>query len=73
VVEASVPGSTPEDVSVTVNNGVLTIEPRETEETNQEYKQYLRPERYSGYLYRQVALSGNFDEDKAEATFRTAS
>ena len=70
VVEASVPGYKPEEVSVTVNDGVLTIEARKTEETKQEDKQYLRQERYSGYLYRQVALGGNLEEDKAQATFK---
>jgi HSP20 family protein len=70
VVEASVPGFKPEEVSVTVDDGVLTIEARKTEAIDQEDRQYLRQERYSGYLYRQVALGGNLEEDKAEATFK---
>src|SRR2546423_15250491 len=41
-IEASVPGFRPEDVSVTLDGGVLTISAERTEESEEKEKSYLR-------------------------------
>lgn len=68
-ITASVPGFDPEDVSVTVDNGVLTIAAQRQQESEQEEGNYVRRERYSGRLFRQVNLGDGVDGDKAQATF----
>ena len=70
VVEASVPGYGPEDVNVTVDNGVLTIDAQRQEETAQDEKDYIRRERYQGRYFRQVTLGDTVDGDKASAQFK---
>jgi len=70
VVEASVPGFSPDQVSVTVDAGVLTIGANREAAEKQEAGQYLRRERYSGQFYRQVALGDQVDGASAEASFR---
>ncbi|GAC1331066.1 MAG: hypothetical protein NVSMB17_08900 [Candidatus Dormibacteria bacterium] len=70
VVEASVPGFAPEEVSVTVDAGVLTISATHETSDEQAAGQYLRRERYVGQFYRQVALGDQVDGEKAEASFR---
>jgi HSP20 family protein len=68
VVEASVPGFTPEEVSVTFDGGVLTIMANR-EESREAQGDYLRRERYAGRYYRQVSLGDQVDGDQARATF----
>jgi HSP20 family protein len=72
VIRASVPGFKPEEVNVTVDNGVLTIDARhseEREEKDKEGKNVIRRERYSGRLYRQIALGEGVDSEKVNARF----
>ncbi len=71
-IRASVPGFKPEEVDVTVDNGVLTIDARhdeEREEKDREGKNILRRERYTGRLYRQVPLGEGVDSENAQARF----
>jgi HSP20 family protein len=69
VIEASVPGFSPDEVTVTVDGGVLTISAAHTEAEDQQEGDFLRRERYVGQLYRQVALGDQVDGDRAEAVF----
>jgi len=71
-IRASVPGFKPEEVSVTVDGGVLTIDARhdeEREEKDKEGKNVVRRERYTGRLYRQIALGEGVDSEKVQARF----
>jgi HSP20 family protein len=71
VIRASVPGFTPDEVNVTVDSGVLTIDARHEEEKEEKDKKgaVLRRERYTGRLYRQIALGDGVKSDTAKATF----
>jgi HSP20 family protein len=70
-ITASVPGFRPDDVNVTVSDGVLTIDAKRDEESNEEdEKGYVRRERYSGRLFRQVSLGSEVDGEKARAEFK---
>jgi HSP20 family protein len=71
-IRASVPGFKPEEVSVTVDAGVLTIDARreeEREEKDKEGKNVVRRERYTGRLYRQIALGEGVDSENVQARF----
>jgi HSP20 family protein len=68
VVQASVPGFKPQEVSVTFDGGVLTIATRHADE-QETGGQYLRRERRVGRFYRQISLGEQVDGDRAQATF----
>jgi HSP20 family protein len=68
VIVASLPGFKPEEVEVTIEDGVLTIQARR-EESAESNDGYLRRERHWGSLYRQVALPWEVKADQAKATF----
>jgi len=68
IVEASAPGFKPEDVEITIEDGVLTIQARR-EESTESNEGYLRRERHWGGLYRQVALPWEVKADQAKAHF----
>ena len=69
-VEASLPGINPDDVEISVHDGVLTIkaEVQHEEEKEEEGKYYLR-ERRSGAFQRAVRLPLEVNAEAAEATF----
>ena len=68
-IRASVPGFNPDEVSVTVDQGILTIDAQHQEEKEKKEKNYIRQERFSGRLYRQIALGQDVKGDEAKATF----
>jgi HSP20 family protein len=69
LIHASVPGFTPEEVSVTLESGVLTIDAHHQQEAEQKERNWIRQERFSGRLYRQIALGEGVNSDEAQATF----
>lgn len=69
VVYAPVPGFTPDEVSITVDNGVLTIEAEHRLETEKKERTWIRQERFTGRLYRQIALGEGVNGDEAQASF----
>jgi HSP20 family protein len=69
VVRAELPGARPEDVDVTVQNGVLTISGKREEEREEERGGYLVRERRSGFFRRSLQLAQDVDEDKINARF----
>jgi HSP20 family protein len=68
-VRAPVPGFKPEDVEVTFSEGVLTIRAERKEEKAEEEGTYHRREVAWGHYQRQIALPGDIQADKIEATF----
>ena len=66
-IEASLPGATTEEVTVKVEEGVLTIR-RETEKSDEskDGKMLIR-ERHRGALARSLTLPDDVDADKVEA------
>ena len=69
VVRAELPGAKPEDVDITVQNGVLAISGRVQEERQQERGGYLVRERRSGSLRRSLQLPQGVDESAINARF----
>lgn len=68
-IEASLPGVKPEDVSITVENGVLTITGKTAEEHLTDEGSYLVQEIRRGEISRSVTLPDGLEADKATATF----
>tara|TARA_Y100001970_G_C14093071_1_gene781105 strand:- start:307 stop:759 length:453 start_codon:yes stop_codon:yes gene_type:complete len=69
IVETPLAGVEPEDVSVSVEKGVLTIAGESKREREVEEKNYYRKEVRAGSFYRQVALPVAVKEDKIAAAF----
>ena len=69
VVRAELPGAKPEDVDITVHNGVLTISGKVEEEREEERSGYLVRERRSGSFRRSLQLPHDVDEDQIKANF----
>jgi HSP20 family protein len=69
VIRASVPGFSPDEVDVTVDNGVLTIDAQRSKEAEQREGKMLRRERFTGRFYRQIMLGEGLKENEAQATF----
>jgi HSP20 family protein len=69
VVEATLAGIKPEDVSIGVNDDVLTIEGRRQSTSEIDEKNYYRKEVRTGSFHRSVLLPVSVHSDKAEANF----
>lgn len=69
VVKMGLPGVKPEDIQVSVANGVLSIRGEVKEEKEEKEKTYHLRERRYGSFSRSVDLPSNVSADKAEAQF----
>jgi len=69
VVEAELPGIDEKDVSLSLQDGVLTIRGEKKHERDEEKENYRMMERRYGSFQRSVQLPDTVDEDKIEATF----
>ncbi|WP_240550383.1 Hsp20/alpha crystallin family protein [Candidatus Roseilinea sp. NK_OTU-006] len=70
-VKAALPGWKPEDVDVTVENGMLTLKgewKQEEEDKDEKNRWHRREIRYSSFE-RSIALPTEVEADKAQATF----
>src|ERR671914_305799 len=66
VVKASVPGVSPEDIDVSIENDVLIIKGQTKEEREHQEGNYLMRERRSGSFYRALRLPDTLDSEKAQ-------
>ncbi|MGP1272872.1 MAG: Hsp20/alpha crystallin family protein [Phycisphaerales bacterium] len=70
IVRASVPGFAREDITIDLQDGVLTISATKSEETEERRERFHRRERRTGSVSRRIALPVAVDEDSAQATLR---
>ena len=68
-IEAELPGLDEKDVSLTIQNGVLTIEGAKKLEHDEEKENYHAMERRYGSLRRSLRIPDTVNEDKVEARF----
>jgi HSP20 family protein len=68
-IEAPVPGFRPEDVDVTISDGILTIHAQRKEEETRKEDSYMRREVAMGDYRRQISLPGDVRGDDIKATF----
>jgi HSP20 family protein len=72
IVEAALPGYTPEDIQITALESVVTIRACQTEEKTEQAEKsgaYVRRERATGEVTRIVELPMRFDAKKIVATY----
>ena len=69
VVRASLPGVAPEDIEVTVEDGVLAISGETSSESEEGNARYLLRERRSGRFDRRLRLPDYVDAEKAEPKY----
>jgi HSP20 family protein len=69
VIEASVPGFTPEEVEVTLDENVLTIRGERKQESDETKGGYVRRERRVASVFRQVGLPAEVKADEISASF----
>lgn len=70
VVKASLPGIKPEDLKVTISNGMLTIQAESREEHEEKKGTWHLRERRAGSLYRSITLPMPVSEDKSVAMLK---
>jgi HSP20 family protein len=68
VIRADIPGVKPEDVEVTMENGVLTIRGERKFEETEERENFKRIERSHGIFYRRFSLPDNTDAEAVHAS-----
>lgn len=69
IVRASLPGIRPEDISVELNQGILTIRAETREEREESKGTWHIRERRVGSAYRAITLPAPVREDEAQATY----
>ncbi len=67
VLNADIPGVKPEDIDVSMEDGVLTIKGEKQTETKTEKEGYKRIERTSGSFYRRFSLPDTADSEAITA------
>src|SRR6266516_4929513 len=71
IVEASLPGVKPEDISITAMGNTLTIHYATKGEEKVEKPNYVRRERFEGEMTRTITLPTQIQPEKVEATFES--
>jgi HSP20 family protein len=69
VIETPVAGMDPNQIEVSIENGVLTIKGTSERKTEVDDKNYYRKEVRRGSVFRQVALPASVEEGKASASY----
>jgi HSP20 family protein len=69
VVHASLPGVKPEDVTVTIEDQVLTLDGKTEAETEESGDTYLLRERRTGRYHRTIRLPDSVDPDQAQSSY----
>ncbi len=68
LITADIPGVAPEDIEISMENGVLTIKGERRHESEEEKEGYHRIEREHGTFMRRFALPENVDAEQIAAT-----
>lgn len=68
-VVAEIPGVKKQDIKITLQDNILTIEGEKKQETEKKEKNYYRSERMFGSFKRSFTLPAEVDSEKVEAKF----
>lgn len=71
IVEAPLAGVKPEDVKISLENDVLTIEGKTASKSEVDEKNYWRKEVRSGFFHRSVALPVSVNESEVRAEYES--
>ena len=69
-IEASLPGFNPEDIEVTVDDGVLRVAATHASDETEDDGRYLVRERRSGKFYRALRIPDGIDIDAAKTGYK---
>ncbi len=69
IVEATLPGVKPDDINVTIDDGLLTVEGETHSELEENEGGYLLKERRTGKFSRRLRIPDTVDADKAETAY----
>ncbi len=69
LIEADVPGVKPDDIEITMEDGILTLRGRRESESRAEREGYRRVERVTGRFFRRFTLPDTADAEAIEAKF----
>lgn len=69
IVRASLPGVEPDDIQVTLEDGLLTIEGETRSESEEQKGDYLLRERRFGRFHRALRLPSSVDAENAEPSY----
>lgn len=67
VIHADIPGVNPDDIHVSMDNGVLSISGERKHEASESKQGFKRVERVQGNFYRRFSLPDNVDAEKISA------
>ncbi|MGH8273312.1 MAG: Hsp20/alpha crystallin family protein [Gammaproteobacteria bacterium] len=67
LIRADLPGVKPEDIEITLENGMLTVRGQRASETTTEESGWQRRERLSGNFYRRFSLPDSADAEQVSA------
>lgn len=70
VIKAEIPDVKKDEVKVSVDNGMVTIQGERKHEKEEKGKKFHRIERFYGKFVRSFSLPNNVDETKIKATFK---
>lgn len=70
VIEADLPGFTPKDVDISVEQGILTIEANRTDKTDQNKGEAHIKERRYHHLVRRFTLPSAYNADEVDASIK---
>jgi len=70
IIKADLPEIKKEEVTVTVDKGILTLRGERKQEKEEKGKKFHRIERLYGSFTRSFTLPGNVDETKVDASFK---
>lgn len=70
LVMAEIPGMTEDDINISLNENVLTLEGEKKSEHKDEGKDFYRSEISYGKFYRTIPLNDEVDENKVEASYK---
>ena len=68
-VRATLPGVKPDDIDITIEEGLLTIKANSDDEREERNEKYLVKERRTGRFHRTLRLPDTLDVDKAETGY----
>lgn len=69
-IKAEIPEVNKDDVKITIDGGIVTLQGERKQESEQQGKTFHRVERYYGSFSRSFSLPDNIDEANARATFK---
>jgi HSP20 family protein len=69
VIQADVPGVKPDDIEITMENGILSLSGRRETEARDQERGYRRVERVHGQFFRRFTLPDTADAESIEAHF----